>query len=463
MKLWPFPLWLALVLFPVFPAPAEELAEAPPEPARFLIEAITVEGPAEAVANIIRAETLLKEGQAYTEEELRQAINRVHRLPFVLDAAFALRKGSERGSYELVIEADPARWFFFDHWMRAHWLDEPLAINPGDLGTGDDDTFTFALGGLVGARWFVGRSGVLFGAIDSEEAFQVGFTQYDLLGRGIVASAGWSRSSCCVSEPLPIGLDPTFAVWDFAQSNRMALHLAVPLGGRQSLQVTVSELRGDVGLRKQILPGSDPLSGAVDDGDLSYQRARAEWVYDTSDDPILPTRGVTLSGGVEASRFEGENLSAIRSSPGPDGPVFTSEPLPPFESRQVGAAVTGTRHWSVTPRQAVSATGRIAAGRSRVENLLVQGEPLPATNLTIVSGSAGVRHALSLIRSRGRGNFNDLWLETSAEYGVERTSPDLGPSPLERLSLSIALLFRNQWGRVRASLTYLDVGKVLRQ
>jgi hypothetical protein len=446
-----------MLLLAAMGAPAQEVPEAPAAPALFRIERIVVEGPAEAVANIVRAETLLDEGGSYTEEELRQAINRVHRLPFVLDARFALRKGSERGSYELVVEADPARWFFFDHWVRAHTLDEPLAVDPGNLDFGDDDTFTVSTGGLVGARRFVGRSGVLFAGVDSEEALQVGFTQYDLFGRGIVASAGWSTSSCCVSEPLPFGLDPTFAVWDFSQSDRLSLNLSVPLGGRQAFQVMVSDLSGRVGIRKQILRTGDLRSGNADEGDLSYQRAQARWVYDTSDDPIVPSRGVTLSVGIEASRFEGENLSAFRL-----GPDLTSErePLPPFESKRTEVAVSGTRHWSVTPRQAVSATGRVAAGRSRIENLLVQGRPLAATEFDTVAGSAGVRHALALVRSRGRGNFNDLWLETGAEFGVERTSPDLGPSPLERLSFSIALLFRNQWGRIRASLSYLDVGRV---
>ena len=76
---------IALLLLAAPPAQALE------EPARFLIERITVEGPKEAAANIVRAETLLREGGTYTEAELRQAIYRVQRLPFVLDASFSLR------------------------------------------------------------------------------------------------------------------------------------------------------------------------------------------------------------------------------------------------------------------------------------------------------------------------------------------------------------------------------------
>src|SRR5512143_1105438 len=98
------------------PARSEEPAQ---EPARFLIEKITVQGPKEAAANIVRAETLLRPGGSYTEDQLRQAVYRVHRLPFVLDATCSLRKGSRRGAYELLIEVEPARWFFYDAWVRA--------------------------------------------------------------------------------------------------------------------------------------------------------------------------------------------------------------------------------------------------------------------------------------------------------------------------------------------------------
>jgi hypothetical protein len=72
--------------------------QAQEEPARFLLEMITVEGPREAAGRIIEAETLLRAGQSYTEADLGQAVARVQRLPFVLDADFSLRKGSALGS-----------------------------------------------------------------------------------------------------------------------------------------------------------------------------------------------------------------------------------------------------------------------------------------------------------------------------------------------------------------------------
>ncbi|HEX9941984.1 MAG TPA: hypothetical protein VGG03_08210 [Thermoanaerobaculia bacterium] len=446
---------IALLLLTALPAWPQE--EVPPEPARFLIETITVEGPKEAAANIVRAETLLREGESYTEDQLRQAVYRVHRLPFVLDASFALRKGSQRGAYELLIEVQPARWFFYDHWIRAYRFDEPLDLEPRIFTAGSVRS-SFSLGGLVGARLFVGRSGVVFAALDSEEGFQAGFTQYDLFGRGILASAGYSRNLCCVREVLPLGLDPTFSYWSFGGSGKTSLSLSAPLGGRQSIQVALSQRRGEAESRHEVLAGfrEDAFLAFLEDGDLTYRRAEAKWVLDTSDDPLLPTRGFSLSAGLEASRFEGRALSAFQFGAGSPAEVS----LPPYHAEQAAAAVSGIRHWSVTPRQTVSATGRIFAGRSRIRNLIASGRVVAGLDLDSYGASAGLQHAVTVKRSRGVGNFTDLRLETGAEIGSETTSPGFGPSPLQRLAASVALVFRNQWGRVRLALTYLDLGEI---
>ncbi|HEV2844345.1 MAG TPA: hypothetical protein VG477_05825 [Thermoanaerobaculia bacterium] len=457
MRLDPYRAVLCVFLLSLTALSAHAQEEPAPEPARFLIEKITVEGPKAAPANIVRAETLLKEGESYTEEQLRQAVYRVHHLPFVLDASFALRKGSERGAYELFIEVQPARWFFYDHWIRAYQFDEPLSLEEGDI-TPDFDRTSASLGGLVGARLFVGRSGVLFAALDSHDGAQGGFTQYDLFGRGILASAGYSRNLCCVREVLPLGLDPTFSYWSYDESQKISLSFVVPLGGRQSVQATFSERRGEASDREEILFRAPGFFSFIQNGDLTYRRAEGKWVYDTSDDPLVPTRGVSVSAGLEASRFEGRGLRFALFGIGSFEPVS----FPTYEAEQVVAAVSGIRHWSVTPRQTVSATGRIAAGQSRVENLPLEAAALPATDFDYYGGSVGVQHAATLKRSRGTGNFTDLRLESGAELGAEKVSPEVKTGRLERLQVWTSLVFRNPWGRIRLVLSYLDIGGVFR-
>jgi hypothetical protein len=445
-------LWVLSILLSALPAWSQE------EPARFLIERITVAGTKEAAANIVRSETLLRAGESYSEGQLRQAIYRVHRLPFVLDASFALRKGSRRGAYELVIDVRPARWFFYDLWFRAFAFDQPL-----DLGT---ETFrgyrsSASVGTVAGARRFVGRSGVLFAALDSEEGIQAGFTQYDLLNRGILASAGISRNQCCLTEVLPLALDPTFSAWTFDTSLKLSLGLSIPLSGPQSVQITASERRGEHGSRNEVLVGpglrESPRSGRGDE--LSYRRAEAKWVWDTSDDPVFPTRGLSVSAGLEASRFAARDLDLTLN---PLSPEPTISHYPSHRSEQVVGALSVIRHWALTTRQTVSLMGRISAGRSRLDNLAVKDRVLSHVDADYYAGSAGIEHAWTVRRSRVAGELSDLRLETGAEIGGEKTSPDLGPSPLKRFSAHTGLVYRNPWGRLRLTFTYLDFREVVR-
>jgi hypothetical protein len=428
------------------------------EPDRFLIERITVEGTKEAAANIVRSETLLRPGDSYNEGELRLAVYRVHRLPFVLDASFSLRKGSRRGAYELVIEVRPARWFFYDLWFRAFAFDQPL-----DLGT---ETFSgyrssASVGSVAGARRFVGRSGVLFAALDSEEGIQAGFTQYDLLDRGILASAGISRNVCCVTEVLPLALDPTFSAWTFDTSLKLSLGISIPLNGPQSIQITASERRGERGSRSEVLVGpglrENPRSGGGEE--LSYRRAEAKWVFDTSDDPVFPTRGVSISAGMEASRFAARDLDLTLDPGSPETVVLF---YPDYRSEQVVGAISVIRHWALTSRQTVSLMGRVSAGQSRLDHLAVKEGVIPHVDADYYAGSAGVEHAWTLRRSRVAGELSDLRLETGVEIGGEKTIPDLGPSPLKRFSAHTGFVYRNPWGRIRLIFTYLDFHEVMR-
>ena len=62
--------------------------------------------------------------------------------------------------------------------------------------------------------------------------------------------------------------------------------------------------------------------------------------------------------------------------------------------------------------------------------------------------------------ARGEGVLTDVHLESGVEIGIEKTSPDLGPSPWS--ASRTGLVFRNPWGRVRIVFTYLDLGEVRR-
>lgn len=452
-------------LFGVFFLLTSLAVQAQEEPARFLLEKITVEGTREAAGRIVKAETLLEEGGTYSEAELGQAVARVHRLPFVLDADFSLQKGSTRGSYELLIEVQEARRFFFDHTVGVYVLDRPLHL---DDSIGSGNSWSAQLPGLIGFRQFIGRSGVVFAALDSEEGVQAGFTRYDLFGRGIVASVGYSgllADFCCSSEVLPYGLDPSFVSWSWHDSAwRLSAEVGVPLSPTDALRLGWSRRDGEGGSRREVfghLPRWSIISPA-DDVDVTLDRAELKWIRDTSDDPLVPTRGFTLSGGLEWSSFQTGPLRSVELENG----EMIERSLPAQTSEQIAAVVSAERHWSLTPRQAVSGLGRLSVGQSSLRNLPTKDGGVADDGLNVFGGAVGLRHAVWLKQSRGTRGFADTYLESRVEYGIESTSPDLRTSsasnPLERLELSTGLVFRNAWGLLRFVLSFLDVGEVVR-
>ena len=448
-------------------ARAEELPA--PESARFLIETITVEAPGKNAAVIIESETLLKEGGTYTEDDLRRSVARIHRLPFVLDTTFSLRKGSERGAYELVIQANTARWFFFDSTVHFFEFDEPYTL--GEL---SGDTSPWSHSGLIGGRVFTGKSGVLYGSFgfqrelgEDSDGVRVGYTHYNLFGRGIAVDLSYA-GHCCATEVLPFGIDPKLTTWDWVDDQQASLKLSIPLAPHRSIQLGWTERSGQAqGLQEVLEPvWEKPFFDVVLDGDQDTRHLEARWVQDTSDDPILPSRGTILSAGVEYDSYQAVNLRAERLVIDPDGVFIPGREieLPDFDGEQIIAMASAARIWSVTPRQSVSAGGLISAGRSQLSGLVIDDRVLPKTDLDVYGLAARARHLLRIWALREPGILGDVYLDTNLTYSIERTTPDLGleANPLERLDLTTAIVYRCQWGRVRLAFTYLNLGRVLR-
>lgn len=458
---------LRFLLLCAFAASAR--AQEPPvqEPARFLIETITVEAPGKHASGIVESETLLKEGGTYTEDDLRLAVARVHRLPFVLDATFSLRKGSERGAYELFIQADTARWFFFDRTVYFFHFEEPYAL--GQL----SDTSPWSHSGLIGGRVFTGRSGVLYGSFgfqgelgEDSSGARIGYTHYNLFGRGIAVDLSYA-GHLDATEVLPFGIDPQLTSWDWMDEGQASLKLSIPLAAHRSIQLGWIERSGEAQGREQVLePFRDRLFDVVLGGDQESRHLEARWVQDTRDDPILPSRGTVLSAGVEYDSYQAENLRAERFVRDPEG-VFGSAgqvDLPDFDGEQILATAAAGRIWSVTPRQSVSAGGQISAGRSQLTGLTIDGRLLPETDLELYGVAVRAGHLLRIWALREPGILGDVYLDTALTYSIESTSPGLGleHNPLDRLDLTAAITYRCQWGRLRLAFTYLDLGEVLR-
>ncbi len=347
---------------------------------RFLIEKITVSGQRRtATARIVVAESRLKEGESYDERELREAIYRIRRLPFIVDADFALHRGSRRGAYELAITIEQTTPLFLSYDLEGAYAEQ---------GANRRRTLHAVDSGSLGFREFVGGQGLVFASVDKDaKSYEIGYTQYDPFSRGSFLSATVDRSR-----------DGT--------SLRPALAGGVALTANQSLRLDLgaSELDGRAG---GILIHEEERDAAL------------TWIYDTTDDPIVPTRGVKLSGTAgyeyawQRATFEG----------------FTER----GKGRRYDVALSAARHWPLTRRQSFAAT--LEAGVSR---------DLPG-GFNTYGALLDLQHAVDLWGPERARRYGDLRWETDLEEVANKFQ---GPTT-SSFSLRVGLVFRSTWGLIR--------------
>ena len=414
---------------------------------RFFIETLTVEGLRRVSSSLVISEARLVAGREYSEAELHQAVNRIDRLPFILSAELALRKGTERGRYELVITVRESQRWFFGLNLRGYHFNRPLALDGSYSATS-----RVRIVPTVGLRTFVGSHGVLYGAYGGDAFLQAGYTQYNLFDRGMVASISLSRSLCCAVRTFSLGLDPSFSSWSLDGSRQLDLGFGLPLSSTESLQLSYQRTEADEGLRQEVLGGS--FLGGLDLRRPRHQRLELSWQYNTTDDNLLPHSGTELSAGLFAASLSSaqSKFSFLTLSP---------EPRPSLDADQLGITASAVRYWPLTPRQSVSLGARASFGRSRVRGLDLDGAELPAAHLTSFEANVRAGYALSLWSAKKqRRTGGDLRFETAVELAYEGISPDPGldaGTPLRRLDLSTGLVLRNRWGLYRFTFTYVDL------
>lgn len=450
--------WLLCLLLLAVPISAQTTAgEGPP---RFEIETITVEGAGKISPEIVISESLLEEGGAYSESELRDARYRIVRLQLVLDTHFSLRKGSSRGLYELVITVEETRrWFFGVDLDLTRWA-EPISFT----GLGTDDVAE-ASGGLAGRRFSVGRYGVFYVALGGEDgSLELGFNQYNLFDRSILLSVSYSVSNCegvenpdgerggsCRTDLYELGLDPTFSTWSAeGNSHRFRLDLGVPIRGNQSVRFAGSFRRTDFGFRRQAYQ-PQPF-GFYEFKDREEIRANLSWIYNSVDEPVFPSRGRVLEAGINFNSLSADLQSVTLLGLRPDIEAAMS-------SAEIGLQFTGARYWPVTRSQSLSLRALLFLGRSDVEDVPTEGRALLTDELDVFRGTLAAGYAKFLRRSRSGSRWRDLRWESEVELLYGGTSPefDQPENPIGGYRIGSGITFRNTWGVFRLRVNYLDL------
>ncbi|HEX2222852.1 MAG TPA: hypothetical protein VHN15_01455, partial [Thermoanaerobaculia bacterium] len=185
---------------------------------------------------------------------------------------------------------------------------------------------------------------------------------------------------------------------------------------------------------------------------FSRRQLDVKWVYDSSDDPLFPSDGVTLAAGLELSDLE--LTEQVPRDPSALEPQPLGE-LPDSDAHLVAAAVSGQKTWLLTPHQAASASLRVSVGRSSLKDVLVRDELIEA-EVTAFEITAGLRHSTPLWGFERARRLGELRLETNAHYGYEVLSPQVGSGAVGRFQLGTGLAFRNRWGLFRFGLSYIN-------
>jgi len=421
------------------------------EPGGFQIESITIEGGRrEATQGIVIEESRLTTGRVWTERELRAAIYRIRRLPFIVRADFALRRGSARGLYALAITVEETRPFFFS--QNADVIATSAQGISAALGYGYGGGANFHNGGTAGARLFVGARNVFFASANADEGLQGGYTRYGLFGRGGSLTVSLLHSSfCCSHEVLPLALDPGAVVWSVESGDTAALSVVLPLTGNQSLRGAASVSRRDAASRQGLFDDLFTDRPVFLAGERrESRRAELKWFHDTADDPLFPTQGVTVSGGIELAQQTVPVKTAGAS-------IFDRADVE-SEARLLALAATARESWPLSPRQSVSVGGRLAVGRSTIDHLQLADRRIlrEPVDLDSVETSVEARYSASLWGFEKSRDQGDLRAEVFVRAGYETTSPSFG-GPVTQLSAGPSLVFRNGWGVFRAAFTYLDL------
>jgi hypothetical protein len=436
---------------PSSPALPQEPVAAPPlppggsaqssVPVSFLIETIKVEGVRGSSAKIVVSETLLTLGSAYTEAQLREALHRVERLPFVVEADFALRRGSERGRFQLVISVKET-WPIFVGGSLV------LARSDSRYKPSDEAVVLPELGGRV---FFGGYNelsatlrGVRFITRDGGDAdplvCDATYRHHNLFGRHVVGSAFYRDQGSGSSEG--------------------GAEIAWPLSRASALKVNFTQSRS------RWKPCAEPCS--LEESRSTNNTFGLSWDRDTTDDPFAPRQGSRVGStfsysddrGHTASDYDPWNPGSYSVPPETRRPVWINE----SDGGNVDLSLSGRRYWPVLRRASLGLGATVTVGRGSGDSVYTQGETVRTIGQSGSKAQGTLEAELVGVPGRlGRGGTQIWWVVRASAWGTAYrvdydANPPLGFSRAEiefsHARVSAGLAFRGRWGLARLELQY---------
>ena len=399
---------IAALTFLLF-APILLRAQNPPS---FLIESIDVRGARFASESVVARESLLIPGRTYTEPQLRHAMSRINRLPFVLDSTFAVEKGTERGAYVLVVTIVETK---------------PLFVEAQSMfGTSSGNEVSNEEFLRSGARWFLGSSTLVHGSTDFDDHYEAGLTQYNLFGRPgyVTLNVRWTSDGGAQTVTNPLGERERYTA-DIDPSPEILV--GFPVFGNHSIQGRWSYASFGLKIESE--------GAVVEESTQANQSLALAWVWDTTDDPILPTRG-SLWRTEGSLQLVGRDVKATTGSD-IDGDA------------EIRVISTSLHHYHpLNDWMSVMVGGGVGASRSEFDAL--QTTPPTADSVTTWSIYPEAGLTVSLWPERLTRRFGDLRWETRASYN--KAGGDF--TDIESAVGSTQIVQRSVWGTLRLGFSY---------
>jgi hypothetical protein len=386
----------------------------------YRLERIIVEG-SRVDDTIVRGEARLDEEKMYGEEDFRQAVYRVRRLPFVTDATYRIEPGVTAGGTTLVIRILDVTPVFYDFNASGTRLADGETVRDGSA--------------LLGGRWLLNNLGVLEGAVqksDNLDGLNVGlaYRAYNIMGTGGFASLALAQRF-------------KSKIRDYDPS--MVATLGYPLTQRQTVTLALSKsgssVTREIDLNNDDDDDDDDDSDKDDNFDLtngdSLTFADLRWWYESIDDPIFATRGVSVSGGPNwsSAKFTFENYDAVARK------IVPGE----LETEAYGVGLDASAYHVLFGRN----VGFIRLSGNGTRSQEVEVETLDGV------ARAGIAHdfhsyaanVLRPIKAR---------IEVGAAYRTtRRTEPGLDEVSDNDTAAEAAFVLRHRWGTFRLTGTYL--------
>jgi len=367
----------------------------------FTIERIDVNA-AHVKPAIVRAETRVAAGRSYTTEQLDQAIYRVRRLPFVVDATYSLEPGSSPDGRVL----------------RINVIDQPMFnYNLGVEGIAVRGGYATSTAGL-GLRFFPGPAGVI-DLSSGGDSFSTGggsasghfgdiaarYTAYGLFGTsayaGIGVSTRYEAKERLVSPTVLIG---------------------IPLTQTQTVRATY--------LR----------NGTQDENN---DVLAAQWLYETTDDPYFGRKGLAVAAGPQWSKL---NYHEVYN------PGSRFEFVIDDHSKSRGIVANAAKFWPVAGHSALWVRGSETMlkytgfnnGKRKLDEDIRYGDVL-----------LGLAHNFDGGRA-SEDAFHRFRVELGAGYHQDRSSTRLFTSDRSGAEAFLGLAYRSRYGVIHLGVSYVE-------